>query len=320
MTYKILLVLSFFNTTLIAQSVADFEEFNLPQDTFHKGADGSGGFISGDIRLPNNYSAPFDAWTGWALSTMQDTLTPGYQNQFSCIAGEGAEQTKTYAVAYSLEPSAIHLQNGTTSVEGMFICNATYPYLSMRDGDAFSKRFGGVDGDDPDFFLLTIKAYRDGSLTMDSVDFYLADFRPADPADDYIVGDWTYVDLSSLGEADSLHFSLSSSDVGIFGMNTPAYFCVDKIMVSGMQTAIVGKTPPEIRLSTYPNPVTDILVVDSPDAAPIDLKILDINGKIMFSRPVTNRILINIHDWSSGLYYLLATGKNTYFSSSVIKR
>jgi len=32
-----------------------------------------------------------------------------------------------------------------------------------------------------------------------------------------------------LGNVDSLQLSLSSTDTGAFGMNTPAYFCVDNI-------------------------------------------------------------------------------------------
>jgi hypothetical protein len=32
-------------------------------------------------------------------------------------------------------------------VEGLYITNGTYPYLSMRDGDGFAKKFGGASGD-----------------------------------------------------------------------------------------------------------------------------------------------------------------------------
>jgi hypothetical protein len=63
------------------------------------------------------------------------------------------------------------------------------------------------------------------------VDFYLADYRFADSNDDYIVDSWRQVDLSSLGHATRVTFALSSSDVGMFGMNTPAYFAVDQIVL-----------------------------------------------------------------------------------------
>ena len=100
----------------------------------------------------------------------------------------------------------------------------------MLDGDAFAKQFGGVTGDDPDYLLLTLTGlHADGST--DSTEFYLADFRFADNAQDYIVSQWTWADLSVLGPVVGLEFALSSTDSGQFGMNTPSYFAMDSLMV-----------------------------------------------------------------------------------------
>jgi hypothetical protein len=38
---------------------------------------------------------------------------------------------------------------------------------------------------------------------------------------------WTYVDLTEFGKVDAIFFTLTSSDNGDYGMNTPAYFCMD---------------------------------------------------------------------------------------------
>jgi hypothetical protein len=62
------------------------------------------------------------------------------------------------------------------------------------------------------------------------VEFYLADYRFADNRDDYILDTWQYVDLTSLGMIKSLEFTLSSSDIGEWGMNTPAYFAIDTLV------------------------------------------------------------------------------------------
>ena len=81
-----------------------------------------------------------------------------------------------------------------------------------------------------DWLLLT--AYgtdENGNPLGASVDFYLADYRFADNTQDYVLNDWAYLDLSTLSGAAQLHFNLSSSDVGFFGMNTPAFFAVDDI-------------------------------------------------------------------------------------------
>ncbi|HDM77155.1 MAG TPA: DUF4465 domain-containing protein, partial [Deltaproteobacteria bacterium] len=114
-------------------------------------------------------------------------------------------------------------------ITGAYFTNTTYAYLSMRDGDAFAKKFGGDSGSDPDWFKLTITGIGESGSKTGEVDFYLADYRFDDNSKDYIVDKWTWVDLSSLGEVVALQFALSSSDSGEWGMNTPAYFAMDDL-------------------------------------------------------------------------------------------
>ncbi|MCW5623505.1 MAG: DUF4465 domain-containing protein [Burkholderiales bacterium] len=104
----------------------------------------------------------------------------------------------------------------------------------MLNGDFFAKAFGGASGDDPDWFALTITGHDAAGDATGTVDFHLADYRFADNSLDYVVTDWTLVDLSALGTVSSLTFSLSSSDVGDFGMNTPAYFALDNLSVAAV--------------------------------------------------------------------------------------
>ena len=94
-----------------------------------------------------------------------------------------------------------------------------------------AKKFGGASGDDPDWFVLTIIGKDSQGLVTDTVDFYLADYTFADNNQDYIVDTWEYVDLTSLGAVESLEFTLSSSDVGQWGMNTPGYFAMDNLII-----------------------------------------------------------------------------------------
>jgi hypothetical protein len=62
------------------------------------------------------------------------------------------------------------------------------------------------------------------------VDFYLANFLGPDG---YIVNTWQTIDLTSLAGARSLRFGLESSDNHpVFGMNTPAYFAADNLIVT----------------------------------------------------------------------------------------
>ena len=68
-----------------------------------------------------------------------------------------------------------------------------------------------------------------GSASTGAVDFYLADYRFADNTHDYVVSQWSFVSLSRLGAFTRLDFSLTSSDNGDYGMNTPAYFAMDTL-------------------------------------------------------------------------------------------
>ena len=100
-------------------------------------------------------------------------------------------------------------------VPGFFINNTAYDVNSMTQGDSFAKKFGKDD-----WFRLTITASLEGVDVNTQVVVDLA-------ADGKYINEWTYVDLSVLGEVDAIKFALTSSDNGDFGMNTPAYFALD---------------------------------------------------------------------------------------------
>jgi hypothetical protein len=189
-----------------------------------------GGFSSGGAFF-NNVVGDF-SWSGFALSRETNTTTPGFGNQYSAFAGSGASGSLQYVIGFP-DPfgaiSMITLPPGESPLS-IELTNSTYAALSMQNGDSFAKKFGGPSGNDPDFFKLTISGLDAGNTVVGTVDFYLADFRFANNADDYILNTWTSVDLSTLPvTTQKLQFNLSSSDNGQFGMNTPGYFAADNL-------------------------------------------------------------------------------------------
>jgi len=291
---------------LSAQTLADFENFMLAPETFLNGDDGNGGFASGNLFLPNAYNGNYNSWSGWLISNSSDVSTSGYTNDFSCIVGEGAENTDSYAVSFVLGESIMRLTDDAmgNAVTSMHITNSTYAYLSMLDGDAFAKKFGGASGDDPDYFLLTIRKYLNGELSMDSINFYLADYRFTDNTQDYIVDEWTKIDLSSLGSADSLSFKLSSTDNGMFGMNTPAYFCADEILTTDGITSVDLTNSNEPKVSIFPNPVKSILNMrDLP--AESNYRVYNSIGQLLLEKDITTTTeQIDVQKWMPGTYIL----------------
>ncbi len=125
-------------------------------------------------------------------------------------------------------------------LDGLYVTNNSYTYYALRYGSQFSKRFGGETGADGDWLRLTITGQDAAGESTGKVEFYLADFRSLDSAEDYIVKSWEFVDLTSLGAVKSLQFALDSTDMGPFGMNTPGYFALDTVVPEPATLLLLG--------------------------------------------------------------------------------
>ena len=292
-----------------AQVIAGFENFNLSPGQYINNASPADGFESGSIILPNDYNDEFNFWSGFAISADTNTTTPGFLNQYSAYPGRGAVGTTTYAMGYIYQPVTIHLKEKAIGkpMIGIYVANSTYSYLSMRDGDAFAKKFGGETGTDPDFFLLTIKKYSGGVISDDSINVYLADYRSPSASKDYILEDWKYIDLTILGEVDSLVLSLSSSDVGAFGMNTPSYVAIDEISTDNLLAAFAVNES-GLSTSVHPNPAHETLYLDLPEKA--NCTITSLNGVVLWSRLLEKgNHAVPVSAFSPGLYFVTSNGQ-----------
>jgi hypothetical protein len=212
-------------------SVVGFEDLILYPNTYWNGSSRAGSFTSGGVTFPNSYDTAYGSWEGFAYSNVQDSSTPGWGNQYAARPGTGYNGSANYAVGYqpyvgNFEISLVGISN--FAGRGLHVANTTYVALDMQNGSGFSKKFGGANGTEADWFRLTVRGLLGGSETG-AVDFYLADFRFANSADDYILNSWAFVDLTALGNVDKISFALTSSDTGDYGMNTPAYFALDNL-------------------------------------------------------------------------------------------
>lgn len=313
------LITLLFSMPLVAQSIADFENFDLEVDSFLNGSDPDIKFSSGRIMLENQYSEEFGSWSGFAISTMTDTLTPGFNNQYSSIAGRGAEGSQTYAVSYVLGSSSIYTSGmgKGREVEGCFITNTTFSYLSMANGDQFAKKFGGPSGDDPDFFRLKVEGFLNGELKEDSVIFYLADFRFDDNSMDYIVDSWSYVDLSPIGKVDSLWFSLASSDNGSFGMNTPAYFCIDEIETADLASSV--RNIADLGVTAFPNPCVDHIELSGDFQGEYQMELTDMCGQRLKHGKVSPGAYIDLSLLPTGPYILRLRHAGQWYSLRITR-
>ena len=169
----------------------------------------------------SHYYAPWGFGGGFTYTNTTDVNTPGYTN-LSAITGKGQNGKVYLTAATANEVRLTNLQPATYQFKGAYITNTTYAYLAMHDGNdgntpALVKKFGADD-----WFKLTATGYTVSGSKVGSVDFYLAQGTD-------IVNTWKWCDWSPIATADYILFSLSSTDNGEWGMNTPAYFSIDGV-------------------------------------------------------------------------------------------
>jgi hypothetical protein len=312
---------NFNDTVYVHSAISTFDDVSLdPENAYWNGSDLAGGFASGHAWFYNSYNPSWGSWSGFAYSNMKNDTTAGWTNQYSAITAAGVNGSKAYGVAYAGAPVSVKLDSvlAGSVLKGVFVTNSTYAALSMENGDQYAKKFGGADGTDPDWFLLTIKGYDKGTFT-DSVNFYLADFRSDNSADDYILKSWAWVNLQPLGAVDSLTFELHSSDVGQYGMNTPAYFCLDNLNdVTNGVSALPSGTK-SFALTLYPNPVVNTLNLRGVKDAQI--AVYDINGRKVFETSTSSETLrMNVSAYPKGLYLVRVSKGQVVLTKKFVKK
>jgi hypothetical protein len=328
----LLLCLSIFGT-LHAQIISDFENINLPAPPpggYWNGSDFSGGFNSGGMYFKNSYDSSFGGyWAGgFACSSISDSITAGFTNLYAARPASGYNASQNYAVA---QQNSIAYQNNQlidVLLHGFYVTNGTYAFYSMLNGDAFAKKFGDTTGTNsglpqgsfPDYFKLTVRAYLNGFLKNDSVEFYLADYRFSNDSLDYIVDTWQWVDCTNIGVFDSLVFNLSSSDNGLFGMNTPAFFCIDNLeVIPTVGMPFIANNHNQI--VCYPNPASTMLNFANDDHHPITrVSIYNAASQLVFEQNSSNLKNISIDHLPSGIYLLEVTNTRESIRQKLIKQ
>jgi hypothetical protein len=179
------------------------------------------------VSFSNTYgvdaSYAFPYWYGFAYSNVVNTTDVTFGNQYASYPG-GGYQSANYAVAYS-DGATITLPSAS-ALSGFRIANTTYAYGAMMFTDPYN--FSTPLG--PGSWFSVTAAGSLGGRPTGSLDYYLADLRtPTSPG---VLAGWAWFDLSSLGVVDSVSFSFAGSDIGDYGLNTPAYFAMDNLTVA----------------------------------------------------------------------------------------
>ena len=222
---------------------ATFENLELAEESYWNGTDDSGSFISGGYKFENGHQVydygewgTFDYCYGFFYTNRTATTYTGdaVNEQYNSAVGSGAEGSSSYAT-YNLnlfdDPKGVEVLGDEQVISGCYLTNNAYAYLSMKNGENSTKQF-----QQGDWFKLTITGLNAEGEQTGTVDFYLADLTSENEADHYILDEWRWCDLTPLGAVKRLEFNMSSTDNNEWGMNTPAYFCMDNLGGEAPQT------------------------------------------------------------------------------------
>ncbi len=262
------------------------------------------------LRFRSVFDTSFGGYwaAGWAFSRSVDT-TGDFTNLYGAAGGRRPccePKDQTFLVG---QQGAYVLLPPSSSLVGLEFNNTAYTAAVLARGSGFSAPFGQTGAGattDPDSLILTITGYLGGVPTFVR-DVALADFRADDSAADYIVTEWTPVELTPGGqyvETDSVAFRLKSSDAGAFGNNTPDFFAIGRLQarlnLSALRTHAKVAT-----VSVYPNPASDFLVVGDGGLA-AKLTVVDVTGRIVqHSDTYSTGARVDVSALAPGQYYIV---------------
>ena len=213
-------------------AIATFDDLALEPETAWYGKRESEGhdhrsftYYSGSYSFPCEYAPSILTWGGVAYSNQtKTTFSSLFPDQFNSVVGHGVNGSKNYAVAYAygqhtVEVRATHA--GPAVIPGTFVTNTAWVKEVTQKGTGM--------GDEPHTpfhkgdYLLLIASNNKGQ----SIEFPLVDYRSSNDAEHYVIDSWQWLDLSALGETESVIFSMKGTRIANGGTTIPAYFCLD---------------------------------------------------------------------------------------------
>ena len=245
-----------------AQNPATFEEVQLGSNGIWQPPYGSNEMSSGGWLFTNFTENGY--WGGFTASNRTDLSQTGLDAQYTAAAGCGYDGSTQYAVAYTMGvQTEVYATDGQLhTVTGCYVTNNLWTYQDILQGGYGEQPYGGLTGNEPDWFKVTATGKNASGQTVGTLDFYLADYRFANNEEDYVLDTWEWFDLSPLGNVATISFSLSSSRGSGYNMITPAYFCMDNFNGGG----VAPDLPPYIV-----NPVQDVVFNEYPQTIQVNL-------------------------------------------------
>lgn len=313
------LVALLFTISVNSQDVVDFEELTLSPESHWNGSDLSGSFTSKYLTFYNSYDTACSSWMGWAYTNETDNTTYDWNNCFSSAYGSGENNSENYAVSfigsdwmnnYEQIPSIISINKSEISSQiasmSMSVCLNANAYLYITNDDFYQNN--------NHYLMMKISAVNSETGNSSSQNIYLADFR-AETTEPFAVNNWKTIDMTWAIDYDSLVFTFESSDSGDYGINTPAYFCLDNFTYN-TSVFFAEDNFQDLNVYTYDN---NLIINNSHIINKIE--IYDILGKKQNEKVLNNYSAeYNISNFPEGFYFVRVYSAGQSVSKKIIKR
>lgn len=175
------------------------------------------------LTFSNYYDSEYLYWEDFAISAVCDDTTAGFMNMYGSISASAYEGNNFAVIFQGFYGLPTISAKQDFQPQNIRINNSTYTYFSLLNGDNYCHKFA-----EGDYFFITATGYDANEKETGHADFYLADFREGKSL---IVRDWTLFDLTPLGTCRAIKFTFTSTDMGDYGMNTPAYAIIDNMVI-----------------------------------------------------------------------------------------
>lgn len=270
-----------------------------------------GSFISSQEFMFSHVSSSPAYYNGFIASISATILeSANFDDQFGCmarggVAGEGTPYLvaywDTYAESVSIEKSCEVSISSPYHAVGFYVCNNPYVYYTIQKGNGFARRF-----EQGDWLKLITHGVDEAGKEIGMTEYYLADYR-SENIDEWILNNsWEWVDLSLLGKVASIYFTMESSDMGEYGMKTPAYFCLDKLTVLTVPSSV--EEPVATKAKTYYDRTDGVLRVES--LQPVEIAVYNMGGSLMTKQVVVGSASLDVNSYPSGIYVVRCGGYN----------
>lgn len=191
-------------------------------DQFYSGGTAVSKFSSGSCILTAENSSE---WYKYQLAVNSDDGFggPGHYSKKACLVAFG---TSTTSWGRTAQMNFTDSETTERVILALSICNTVYANTYMTVDAGFNKV---MSPSLKSYLKVKFQGYDAAGRKTGEVETYLANFIGGQPFG--ILDGWQTVSLAELGKIHNLVIDIEGSDMGDYGLNTPAYVAIDDIFV-----------------------------------------------------------------------------------------